>query len=459
MAGQKYLIDGIPHDRAFQAILDSLDEGVVTLSDAGNVVGINRAACEILEVDRSDALERGCLYLMGEEVCAQGSVVRQSIADRKPIQHLEADVHTRSGQQKVLDVRTRILRDDAGSAHGGLILFRDVSELVQLRRDLQQRYRLHNVIGKSKAMREVFTLVEQVADADATVLIEGETGTGKELVARAIHHLSPRAAGPFVAINCSALPESLLESELFGHVKGAFTGATRDKIGRFEAAAGGTIFLDEIGDVSHAIQVKLLRVLQERTIERVGAETSTPVDIRVISATNHPLAELVQRGSFRQDLLYRLRVVPIQLPPLRARRADILLLAQHFIEHFRSTTGWQIDGLDAKASTLLVDHTWPGNVRELENAIEYAFVKARQGAIGRTHLPPEITEQVTAIALHPHAAGTPGPSKRERLSRESVSKELTETGWNISKAARRLGVSRTTLYKRITEYGLTEPHP
>ena len=441
----------------FEVVLDSLDEGVVTLTGEGAVIGINRAACEILEVSRDEALQRGCPFLMGDDVCKQGSLVRQSISDRKPIRDLEAEIVTRSGRQKVLDIRTSLLRNAVGGTRGGLIVFRDVTELVRLRRDLQQRYRLHNIIGKSKPMREVFELIEQVADSDATVLIEGETGTGKELVARAIHHLSTRSGGPFVAVNCSALPETLLESELFGHVRGAFTGAARDKVGRFEAAGGGTIFLDEIGDISPPIQIKLLRVLQERTIERVGGEQTIRVDIRVISATHRPLAEMVAAGSFRQDLFYRLRVVPIHLPPLRERRDDIPLLAQHFVEQFRRRTERPIEGLHPDALARLVDYDWPGNVRELENVIEYAFVKARGGLVTTAHLPPDVlagSRSGNSVSRDTPAAparsgSLPGP--------QQIAHVLTAAGWNISKAARRLGISRTTLYKYIARYGLREP--
>ena len=357
-------------------------------------------------------------------------------------------------------MRSVVFRAGDEGARGGVVIFRDVTELVGLRRDLSERYRLHNIIGKSKAIRDVFELVEEVADSDATVLVEGETGTGKELVARAIHHLGPRAAGPFVAVNCSALPESLLESELFGHTRGAFTGALRDKRGRFEAATGGTIFLDEIGDISaFNIQVKLLRVLQERTIERVGDERPIAVDIRVIAATNRPLAELVSAGRFRQDLLYRLRVVPIALPRLSDRRDDIPLLAQLFVERLRERTGRQIDGIDADALALMLDHSWPGNVRELENAVEYAFVKARRGLIRPAHLPPELRRR-DAVAAEPPAQGQPtasGDRRRSDLLPERIREVLTAAGWNIAKAARRLRISRTTLYARMAEFDLHRP--
>ena len=335
-----------------------------------------------------------CCDLLGSQLCQSAAGIRESIRSGQPIRDVQIPVQTNSGGRKVLQFQTTKLPTREGRPPSAVLLFRDITELVTLRENLERRYRLHNLVGKSKPMQEIFELITEVADSDATVLIEGESGTGKELVARAIHHLGPRSAGPYVAVNCSALAEGVLESELFGHVQGAFTGATRDKRGRFEAAAGGTIFLDEIGDVAPAIQVKLLRVLQQRVIERVGSEESVPVDIRVIAATNRPLAEMVAEGSFRRDFYYRLRVVPIHLPPLRERRDDLPLLAQHFVERFREETGRNVEGLDPEATSLLLDYPWPGNVRELENAIEYAFVKVRGGLIGPEHLPPELRDPV-----------------------------------------------------------------
>jgi len=448
-----------PERHTVEAILDSLDEGVLTLDDDGTVVGINRAACEILETNAREALQLGCPCLLGDDPCAPESMLRQSIANRRPVHGLEVEIQTTSGHRKVLNLRTTVFRGRAKEARGGLLVFRDVTELARLRRDLKERHRLDKIVGKSKPMREIFRLIEQVADSDASVLIEGETGTGKELVAQAIHHLGPRSGGPFVVINCSALPESLLESELFGHVRGAFTGALRDKRGRFETAAGGTVFLDEIGDIPASVQVKLLRVLQEHAIERVGGEETIPVDIRVIAASNRPLAELVSAGKFRDDLYYRLRVVPIRLPALRERRDDIPLLAQHFVEKFRQETGRAIEGVDEDALALMLDYRWTGNVRELENVIEYAFVKARRGFVGPAQLPPELLGS-SAAQLQPAVFGATGrrrKARRPELTRNEVEQALTAAGWNVAKAARQLRVSRTTLYKRIAEFELEEP--
>jgi PAS domain S-box-containing protein len=437
-----------------EAILDCLVEGLVTVDDRGRVMGINRAACEILEVEKQEAIHANCSTLLGEQFCRSAAAIREAIGNNQPVHDVELQARTRGGRDKVLVFRTNVFRDAEGRPRGSLVLLRDVTELHALKADLARRYRLHNILGKSKPMQEIFQLIEEVADADATVLIEGESGTGKELVARAIHYQGPRAEGPFVAVNCSALAEGVLESELFGHVQGAFTGAVRDKRGRFETAHGGTIFLDEIGDLAPSIQVKLLRVLQERVIERVGSEESVPVDIRVIAATNRNMAELVAAGSYRQDLYYRLRVVPIPLPPLRDRRADVPLLAQHFVDRFREETGRPIEGLSPEAMTLLIDYPWPGNVRELENAIEYAFVKTRRGPILPVHLPPELRPTNATDKLTAHE---PPLEETLRASPAVIREILVAAGWNVAKAARRLHVSRTTLYKRIRQLGLKRP--
>jgi two-component system response regulator HydG len=288
-------------------------------------------------------------------------------------------------------------------------------------------------------------LVDDLSDSDATVLVLGASGTGKELVAAAVHQSSHRSAGPFVKVNCSALSENLLESELFGHVRGAFTGAVRDKVGRFERAHGGTIFLDEIGDISPGVQLKLLRVLQEREIERVGSSETIAIDVRVIAATNRDLRALIAEGRFREDLFYRLHVMPIELPSLRERKEDIPLLVQHFIAIHNARTGRQIEAIDPAAMTLLLDHEWPGNVRELENAIEHAFIKCR----GQVLLP----ECLPRHLHHERATAMPRPSST-RPEREQVAEVLEQCHWNRSEAADKLGMHRTTLWRKMKEWGL-----
>ncbi len=440
-----------------QSILNSLNEGIITLNDEGTVIDINQPACEILQIDKGKAVQEGCVCLLGNDLCDPGSELRLAIRERRPLHHQEVEITTPNGDRKVITLKAAVLRDQDGQARGGVVVFQDITEMASLRKNLRERYQLHNIVGKSKAMQNVFQLLEEVADAEANVLIEGESGTGKELIARACHRLSSRATGPFVAVNCSALSENLLESELFGHVRGSFTGATHDKKGRFELAHGGTIFLDEIGELSTKVQVKLLRVLQERSIERVGDDKQIPVDIRVITATHQSLNELVSHGRFRHDLYYRLRVVPFSLPPLRERRDDIPLLAQHFVEKFRERTGRSIQGVDESALSLMLDYNWPGNVREMENAIEYAFIKARRGLIRPVHLPPELLNCPLVKSVS-HVPTVSRQTRRSDITRDKLEQALTRSGWNIAKTARQLGTTRNTIYKRIEEFGLATPN-
>ena len=328
-----------------------------------------------------------------------------------------------------------------------VVLLEDVTELARLRRRLKAEESFAGIVGRDPRMQELYETIRELAGVDAPVLIEGESGTGKELVAAALHNEGPRAGREFVAVNCSALPEGLIESELFGHVRGAFTGALRDKRGRFELADGGTIFLDEVADISPVIQSKLLRVLQEGVIEPVGSEKSIRVDVRVISATNRNLRARVAEGRFREDLFYRLCVVPISLPSLRERRTDIPLLAEHLLA--RTMDQWGIQSevtISDEAMARLVDCDWPGNVRELENAIQHALVKCRKGEIGPEHLPPDI-----------RGAG-PGArrrgARRRKLDAASVRQALSETAGNRAAAARKLGIARATLYRFLADSGI-----
>lgn len=316
----------------------------------------------------------------------------------------------------------------------------------RLRQEVESYHRFEQIVGKSACMQELFRAIEKAAPTNSTVLISGETGTGKDLVARALHQRSPRAKGPLVPISCGAIPEALLESELFGHVKGAFTGAIRDKVGRFEQAAGGSIFLDEIGDLSLSVQVKLLRVLQEKEIERVGSGQTLKVDTRVIAATHRNLQLALQQGTFRSDLYYRLNVMPLELPPLRQRKEDIPLLVEHFIAKFNAQTQRRILRLDDAALSLLMDYDWPGNVRELENAIEHAFIKCRGEVLLPHHLPTALQDSHS----RPQASAVLTPT----VEKEQLLRVLTECHWNRSLAATRLGMHRTTLWRKMREWGI-----
>lgn len=356
----------------------------------------------------------------------------------------------------------RLVKGDDGQTLGVVETVTDLTELQktklqveEISRKLGEVHRLDRIIGKSHVMQQVFTAVKAAAASEATILVQGESGTGKELVAGAIHYNSNRVTKPLVTVNCSALSESLLESELFGHVKGAYTGAIKDRMGRFEEADGGTIFLDEIGEISPYIQVKLLRVLQEREVERVGESKRRKVDIRIITATNKNLYELIQNGTFREDLYYRLKVFPIHVPALRERREDIPLLTDHFIASQNEKTGKAITGLTKQAAQILMDYHWPGNVRELENAIEHAFVLCNDGEIDTFDLPVEIRK--TEYAAMP---GAVYPSQKEvprhnrTLTRDALFELLEASDWNKAEVARRLGVSRTAVWKYMKKWDI-----
>jgi PAS domain S-box-containing protein len=330
---------------------------------------------------------------------------------------------------------------------GAVLVARSIGMPSDEEHSLAGRVRFHNIIGRSKPMQAIYGLLENLATTDTTVLITGESGTGKELLAEAIHYRSTRAARPLVKVNCSGLPETLLESELFGHVKGAFTGAVSDREGRFQSAHGGTIFLDEIGEITPIIRLRLLRVLEERKFERVGESKSTTVDVRIIAATNRDLIEQVRLGEFREDLYYRVKVVEVALPPLRDRREDIPLLNEHFCRLFNQSFRKAISGVSEEVLARFMQYPWPGNVRELKHALEHAFVFCRGQTIMLRDLPPEIRES--------SRSGRTAPIRRPLVGRQEIVRALEETGWNKAKAARFLNISRQTIYRKIQEYKLT----
>jgi transcriptional regulator with PAS, ATPase and Fis domain len=321
-----------------------------------------------------------------------------------------------------------------------------VLENILLRQKLEEKYEFEDLIGKSAVMQNLFALIQNVAPTQATVLITGESGTGKELVAKAVHTLSPRRYEPFLALSCGALPETLLESELFGYEKGAFTGANHTKKGRFEMADGGTLFLDEIGEISLKTQIDLLRVLQEKEFRRLGGTEVTKVDVRIISATNRDLQEAIQQGLFRNDLYYRLNVVSIHLPPLRERKEDIPLLAKHFLRRFSIEVNKKVDRLTPKALDILMDYHWPGNVRELENAVERAVVISQEHELTDT----DFTFLQTAKVPLPDISS----KNLQEIERHHIVRVLNENHWNISKSAGELGIDRVTLYNKIKKYGI-----
>lgn len=461
-------------EKLYPLIFDSIDQGVVTMDSNFVITSFNAAAERIVGVAREDAIGRRCHHVFRASICETGCAMRQTLETGQPLRNVRIDVLNAEMEAVPICVSTAVLRDRDGEMIGGVELFRDVTELESLRQQLSERQSFEEIIGASPAMQELFQLLPDVAASDVPVLIEGPSGSGKELIARALHRRSSRSDGPFVRINCGALPDTLLESELFGYVKGAFTDARKEKPGRFVQADGGTLLLDEIGDVSPAFQVKLLRVLQEGELEPLGSTRTIKVDVRVLSATNRELKQLVAEGTFREDLYYRLCVLPLLVPPLRDRREDIPLLTNHFVEQLVARTGKPIRGLDAEAMQALVDYDFPGNIRELQNILERAFVLCHSELITRAELPAEV---LAVRPLLPHCEeaekeveGRLKPSEHRLLrggrrpelpdSLSPAAQRLVEVldanDWNRSRAAEQLGMARTTLWRRMREYGLLD---
>ena len=438
-------------DRRQDVILDSINEGVFTVDLDWRITAFNRAAERITGVHPQDAIGKPCCEVFRANICESACALKKTLGTGKPVVNATAHIVTSGGGRVPIRISTAILRDEAGQVIGGVETFQDLSQVEQLQKELQGRYTFEDIVGRSPAMMRLFEILPQIAASTSTVLIEGSSGTGKELFARAIHNLSPRRKKRFVAVNCAALPEALLESELFGYKAGAFTDAKRDKPGRFALADGGTIFLDEIGDISPAMQVSLLRVLQERMIEPLGGVDPIQVDVRVVAATNKELSKLVHQGSFREDLFYRIRVVHLRLPGLRQRREDIPLLVNHLVSKFNRLQGKDIAGVSNEVLARLMDHDYPGNVRELENIIEQAFVLCRGGLIEVHHLPPE---------LRPAGAGGSGDLGAMSLAameKHLVAEALRRHKGNRKQAARDLGIDTSTLFRKIKALGIDTP--
>ncbi len=462
-----------------EVLLNTIPDGVMAVNANGRICAWNRVLERLTGYSAEDVCGKPCTLLACEQ-CETGKgnileacpLLRGEVGDMA----LECEIRTAAGDWIPVLKSVGAVRNNAGEVVGLVESFTDLRKLKQLERELAVLGRtvvesgvIKGLIGRSDAMREVYARIRLAADSEATVLLLGETGTGKERVAEAIHRESRRGNGPLIKVNCSALSETLLESELFGHIKGAFTGAIQDKTGRFERADGGTIFLDEIGDISPLIQLKLLRVLQERTFERVGDSTPRKVDIRVICATHRDLHGLVRQGLFREDLYYRIRVFPISIPALRERKCDIPLLLSHFIDVFNASTKRQIEGAEDEAMHCLMDHCWPGNVRELENAVEHAFVTCQGGHIGLFDLPVEIRmvelrtahckertqpASLATVISKTRRSGTDYTAEVDIHNPETLRQLLNECDGNRSKLARRLGVNRTTIWRKMKKFGI-----
>lgn len=443
----------------WKTIVDTLQDGLMVIDPEGNILAMNPAAERLTGYSADELVGQKCstLNCTGCELYGRGYGVEWCSLYEKGIVTAKKCLISRKDRRALHVVKNAtVLRDADGQMIGAVETLTDISEIVRqeqeiltLRKSCRLEDKHHGLLGESLTMQRLFELIENVAQTDAPVLIHGQSGTGKELVARAIHEDSPRKDKPFIKVNCAALNENLLESELFGHEKGSYTGADRTRIGRFEAAHEGTIFLDEIGDIPPGIQVKLLRVLEEKEIERVGDHKPIPVDVRIISATNKDLEDRIAQELFREDLFFRINVFPLKCPTLSERLDDIHLIVQNFIEQNAAKSSKKIVGLTPEAMEALFTYSWPGNVRELRNAIEYAFVLCSGHWIGVKHLPPKIT------------AGSKRPQTRRHQSSASWERERTrlidtlrQVGGNQSEAARILGVSRVTVWKRIKKYGV-----
>lgn len=439
-------------------ILDSINEGVFTVDHDWRITAFNQAAERITGVRKQDARGRVCCDVFRASICEGECALRRTFSSGKPVVGATANIINASGKQIPIRISTALLRGQDGAVIGGVESFQDLSHVEQLRKELEARYTFEDIVGRSPAMQSLFEIVPQIAASHSTVLIEGNSGTGKEMFARAIHNLSPRAKKRFVAVNCAALPDALLESELFGYKAGAFTDAKRDKPGRFALADGGTIFLDEIGDMPLAMQAKLLRVLEEGEVERIGADKPTTVDVRVVVGTHRNLEQLVESGGFRRDLYHRVVVFPVELPPLRRRAEDLPALVEHFARQVSAQNGWKPVGFTDAAIDALKQYAWPGNIRELRNVVERLLLLAGsvvdaedvQRALPSTHS----SAKAVSSTASPLAAVGPLAERVLTFEREEVLRELERHNRHITQTAKALGLERSHLYKKCQQLGI-----
>ncbi|MBF0620976.1 MAG: sigma 54-interacting transcriptional regulator [Magnetococcales bacterium] len=458
--------------RDLQAIFRSVKDAIITVDTQLNILAVNQAADRLCQLNHQQVSQpmttennNNCIHHCREAVLKVLKTSNTVELTRISCEHAD-------GSPLMINVTVSPLVDESDHTMGAVLVIRDETRIAALERDLNARRQFHRIVGQSATMQRIYGLIEDLSRVESTVLIHGESGTGKELVAEALHYESARRDNPLVKINCAALTDTLLESELFGHVRGAFTGAHQDKLGRFELADKGTIFLDEIGDISPQMQTRLLRVLQEREFERVGDTRTRQVDVRVVAATNVNLKERVEQKKFREDLYYRLKVVVIPLPPLRQRRDDIPLLINHFINRFNTLFNKEINGVTEQVLKTFMNNNWPGNIREIQHVIEHAFVVCHQPVIDMDHLPPEFRDspifQPVQTAHNPLSttydqdAKLPNSTDQQsgpahQLSeKEQIVIALNQTGWVKARAARLLGFSRSTMYRKMRSYNLED---
>ncbi|MGD8368973.1 MAG: sigma 54-interacting transcriptional regulator [Desulfobacterales bacterium] len=445
-------------DRRLKMILDNLDIGVLTVDRGSHVTFFNTMAEAITGFNRAEVLGKPCDTIFTDDFCRNVvGIRRKSARDTEPTS-IETDVVTREGNRIPVQAKCMSLKNEDGRVLGGLTTIADLSLKYQLDQVIEDRYTYYDMVGRDPSMRKIFEIVPVVANSEATVLIEGPTGTGKDLLAKIIHNASRRGGQPLVKVNCAALPDNLLESEMFGYVKGAFTGAERDKPGRFQLADGGTLFLDEIGDLPLSLQAKLLRVLEDREFYPLGSRRTTKVDVRIIAATNQGIERLVAEKQFREDLFYRINVMRLELPPLRQRRGDLPLLIGHILKRLCDRRGVRIEKISEKAMEVLLNHDYPGNVRELENILEHALIICRGRVIRRKHLPVSVLRETVAATIDP-ATGAAGAADLESglaaEERERILTALKAHRWSRSKAAAALRIDRTTLWRKMKKYAIS----
>jgi PAS domain S-box-containing protein len=425
-------------------ILDSIADGVFTVDAQWRITSFNKSAERITGFSHGEAISQYCYEIFRTNVCLERCALQETMETGQNIINQELNILDKYNQEIPVSISTAVLRDGKGKIIGGVETFRDLSLIKEMDKEIRKKYSFQDIISKDPAIISIFRILPDIARSEATILIQGESGTGKELFAQAIHNLSPRREGPLVKVNCGALPETLLESELFGYRRGAFTDAKHDKPGRFQLADRGTIVLDEIGDIPPGIQAKLLRVLESKEFEPLGGTETIKADVRVVAATNKDLQKLVKLGQFRNDLYYRLNVVKINLPSLKERRMDIPLLIEHFIGKFNKKTGKEIQDVSDEAMSILINYAYPGNIRELENIIEHAFILCKGPHIHTEHLPSYLYEQKPAAEEK---------KSIRRLEEEHIMKTLQKCGANLTKAAKELGVHRTTLWRKLRKIG------
>jgi PAS domain S-box-containing protein len=448
------LIDRIHYEeRSLKIILDNLDIGIFTIDKGGRITFFNTAAEKISGFKRREILGEACSVIFGGTAAREVCSIKDTIVDGQSRSSREGKMMTRDGVSIPIRANFMSLRNEKGTIVGGLATFHDLTLVQQLKQAMRDRYTFHDMIGRSPAMQKIFEMINVVAPTDATILIEGATGTGKDLLAKVIHSTSRRFNKPFVKVNCAAIPDNLLESEMFGYVKGAFTGAERDKTGRFQEAEGGTIFLDEIGDLPLGLQAKLLRVLEDKEFYRLGSRHTVKVNVRIVSASNRNLDNLVAKQLFREDLYYRLNVFRIELPELSDRRVDLPILIGHILRRLSAARDTQLPEISERVMEILLNYHYPGNVRELENILEHALIICQEATIGPAHLPEYLRVRPAVRRAKPESPAKPDFPITDKERAELLAK-LEQFNWHRRKAAHALGMDRTTLWRKMKKYGL-----